>query len=82
MTHKVLPVRWNDATMAHEARCPDCRQLAFMLTREATAYGNFKVPFLAPHECPGPACTCKENPYDCPQGHALVASIHKRKQGD
>jgi hypothetical protein len=74
----ILPVRWNQATLAHEARCPDCGRLAFQLTREATLMTGTRAPFLARHECPN-QCTCSTNPYNCPQGQALVAAIHERK---
>ena len=82
--HRVLPVRLNQATLAYEARCPDCGQLAFMLTLEYQQALQLRVPFLAPHECQGIPCTCVVDPYTCKQGQALVQVIHDRKnaQGD
>lgn len=82
--HRVLAVRFNDATLAYEARCPDCKELAFMLTLEYQQALQLRVPLLAPHECQFLACTCLTDPYNCPKGRALVQAIHDRKtaQGD
>lgn len=77
--HKVLAVRYNDATMAYEARCPQCKEMAFMLTLEYQQGLQLKVPFLAPHECQFLPCTCKVDPYNCPQGQALAQAILDRK---
>jgi len=82
--HKVLAVRFNDATLAYEARCPQCKELAFMLTLEYKLATHCRVPFLAPHDCQFIPCTCHVDPYTCLQGRALVQAIHDRKtaQGD
>jgi hypothetical protein len=82
--HRVLPVRYHEPTMAYEARCPDCKEMAFMLTLEYQQALGLKVPFLAPHDCQFLPCSCAVDPYTCMQGRALVQAIHDRKtaQGD
>lgn len=82
--HRTLPVRYQEATCAYEARCPTCGELAFMLTLEWRQVLGLRVPLLAPHECQFLPCTCSVDPYTCKQGQALVQAIHDRKtaQGD
>lgn len=33
---RYVPIKWNEATLSWNAVCGDCKELLFMLTREAT----------------------------------------------
>lgn len=78
-THRGLAVRWNDATLAYEARCPTCKEVSFYITLEYKLATHCRVPLLAPHECQFIPCTCKVDPYTCKQGQALAQAILDRK---
>jgi hypothetical protein len=37
MTHpRYVPIEWNNATLSWNSICGDCKELLFMLTKEAT----------------------------------------------
>jgi hypothetical protein len=77
VTQRILLYQHEADRNWYAARCRWCQKLVAFVTDEAS-YSYPDQALLTPvvHNCP---CTCSTNPYNCPQGQALVQAIHTRK---